>query len=124
MAPQNSRRNFNPAQNPYEATVKASRGPNYGGRTIKEDSSQPAAIRPPKFARSKRSAAVSGPGVKRTGAVMLLRKNKPKASKIGGAKGDWRKVDGGWKRRRFTASQRKMFKARSGPNSTANNGPR
>lgn len=55
---------------------------------------------------------VSGPGIARTGAVTLLRKNKPKASKIGGAKGEWRRVDGGWKRRRFTAKQRQLFRAR------------
>lgn len=67
--------------------------------------------------------SVSGPGIKRSGAVMLLRKNKPKASKIGGAKGEWRRVEGGWKRRRFTAAQRKTFRSRKSP-STQNNGPR
>lgn len=56
-------------------------------------------------------------------AASLLRKKKPKASNIGGAAGDWRKVDGGWKRRRFTVAQRKTFRSRKSP-STQNNGPR
>lgn len=71
---------------------------------------------------TKRSAAISGPGIKRTGAVMLLRKNKPKKSKIGLDKGEWRRVEGGWKRRRFTPKQRRTF--RKGPISTEGNGPK
>lgn len=55
--------------------------------------------------------SVSGPGI-HAEAASRLRKNKPKAAKIGGKKGMYRKVAGGWKRRRFTSAQRKTFRKR------------
>lgn len=55
---------------------------------------------------------------------LRLRSNKPKPAKIGGAKGMYRKVDDGYKRRKFTVQQRRTFRARRGPKSTQGNGPR
>ena len=45
-----------------------------------------------------------------THAVSRLRKSKPPKAKLS----KFRKVDGGWKRRRFTASQRQTFRSRKG----------
>lgn len=40
------------------------------------------------------------------------RKVKPKKSKIGTQKGDWRKVGNLWKQRRFTIQERREFRSR------------
>lgn len=45
-----------------------------------------------------------------THAVSRLRKSKPPKAKLS----KFRKVNGGWKRRRFTASQRQTFRSRKG----------
>lgn len=49
-------------------------------------------------------------GSVKAGAVMRLRTNKPPKAKLS----KFRKVDGGWKRRKFTASQRQTFRSRKG----------
>lgn len=40
------------------------------------------------------------------------KKVKPKKSKLGAQKGAWRKVDNGWKRRRFTIQERREFRSK------------
>lgn len=72
------------------------------------------------MAKQKLQGSVDTPsGSVTTHAVSRLRKSKPPKAKLS----KFRKVDGGWKRRRFTASQRQTFRARkNGPTNLG--GPR
>lgn len=71
-------------------------------------------------------AANKGPITTQAAMKLGVRKGKPKASKIGAQKGQFRKVGDNnlYKKRRFTVQQRRTFRARRGPQSTRGNGPR
>lgn len=56
----------------------------------------------------------SGPVNAKFGKLNGYRKSKPPAKKIGKGKGDWHKTASGiWRRRKFTAAQRKTFRSRA-----------